>query len=232
MPEPADVCLGLAPIWTLPACTALIEASGARRLVQLSSTSRFTKAGSRNTGEAATARRLAEAEAALEAWATRQGIAWTILRPTMIYGDGRDANVAEIARFIRRFGFFPLFGRAAGLRQPVAAADVAGAVLAAAGAPAAENRAYDIAGGETLSYRRMVERIFTAEGRRPVTPTVPLAAFRLASAALRLLPRHPGWTAEMAERMNRDLVFDNGAAVRDFGYAPGPFRPEPLPRKR
>ena len=49
----------------------------------------------------------------------------------------------------------------------------------AAGAPAAENRAYDIAGGETLSYRRMVERIFAAEGRRPVTPTVPLAAFRL-----------------------------------------------------
>jgi len=229
-PEPIDTWLGTAPIWTLPEHFALLEASGAKRLVQLSSTSRFTKTASSDPHELEIARCLAESEAQVIAWAEGHGIAWTILRPTLIHGFGRDRNVAEIARFIDRFGFFPLFGKAAGLRQPVAATDVAQACIAAARAPAAQNRAYDIAGGETLGYREMVLRIFEAMERRPVTPTVPLWAFRLAVGALRRIPRYRHWTTAMAERMNLDMVFDNGPAARDFGYAPKWFEPDVPPR--
>ena len=39
-------------------------------------------------------------------WAKSRGIEWVILRPTLIYGLGRDKNISEIARFIRRFSFF------------------------------------------------------------------------------------------------------------------------------
>jgi hypothetical protein len=31
-------------------------------------------------------------------------------------------------------------------------------------------------------------------------------------------------TPAMAKRMNEDLVFDHAPAVRDFGFAPTPFR--------
>ena len=36
------------------------------------------------------------------------------------------------------------------------------------------------------------------------------------------------FNAEMARRMNEDLVFDTSDAVRDFGFAPRKFEPEPL----
>jgi nucleoside-diphosphate-sugar epimerase len=152
-------------------------------------------------------------------------VEWVILRPTLIYGRGRDKNVCEIARFIRRFGFFPLFGPAQGLRQPVHAEDLAAACLAAADAPAAANRAYNLSGGETLRYRDMVGRIFVALNRRPRLLPVPLGAFRTMLAAMRLLPRYRHWSAAMAERMNRDLVFDHAEAVRDLRFAPRPFHP-------
>lgn len=87
---------------------------------------------------------------------------WVILRPTLIYGRGRDRNITVIARFIRRFGFFPVLGRATGLRQPVHAEDVALACHRALEAPAATNRAYNISGGETVTYREMVRRVFLA----------------------------------------------------------------------
>ncbi len=74
------------------------------------------------------------------AWAASHGVEWIILRPTLIYGLGRDKNIAEIARFVRRFGFSPLFGKAKGLRQPLHAQDVAGACIAALDAPDAANR--------------------------------------------------------------------------------------------
>ncbi|MFM8898671.1 MAG: NAD-dependent epimerase/dehydratase family protein [Burkholderiales bacterium] len=156
----------------LPDYFPLIEASGARRVVALSSTSRFTKVGSGDTAENAIAAKLIDAEARVQAWAKRRGIEWVVLRPTLIYGQGRDKNISEMARFIRRFGFFPLLGSAQGLRQPIHAEDVAAACVAALQAPGAANRAYNLSGGESLAYREMVARVFAALGRsaRLVTP--------------------------------------------------------------
>jgi nucleoside-diphosphate-sugar epimerase len=213
----------VAPIWVLPDYFSLIEASGARRLVALSSTSRFTKVGSGDAAETAIAAKLIESEARVQAWAEGRGIEWVVLRPTLIYGQGRDKNISEMARFIRRFGFFPLLGAAQGRRQPIHAADVAAACVAALQAPAAANRAYDISGGETLTYREMVTRVFAALGQPARLVTVPLWAFRLAVAVLRCLPRYRHLSAAMAERMNRDLVFDHADAARDLGFKPRGF---------
>jgi uncharacterized protein YbjT (DUF2867 family) len=215
--------LCVAPIWVLPQYFSLLEAYGVRRVVALSSTSRFTKDDSSDPEEQAIALRLAEAEARVQAWAESHGVEWIILRPTLIYGRGRDKNIAEIARFVRRFGVFPLFGKAKGLRQPLHAHDVAGACIAALGSPAAANRAYNLSGAETLAYRDMVARIFSALGRPVRLLPVPLFAFRFAVAILRLLPRYRNWSSAMAERMNRDLVFDHSEATRDFGFEPRAF---------
>lgn len=213
----------VAPIWVLPDYFALIEASGARRVVVLSSTSRFTKVGSGDLAEQATAAKLMDGEARLQEWAESRGVEWVILRPTLIYGIGRDKNISEIARFIRRFGFFPVLGKAKGLRQPIHAEDVAGACLAALQGSDCRNHSYNISGGETLTYREMVARIFTALGCRPRVLTVPLWAFRLAVTMLRRLPRYRQWSSAMAERMNRDLVFDHAESARDLALKPRAF---------
>jgi nucleoside-diphosphate-sugar epimerase len=218
-----DHWICVAPIWVLPEHFPLLEASGARRVVALSSTSRFTKVDSGDMAETAVAARLIEAEDRVVAWAKSRGVEWVILRPTLIYGLGRDKNISEIARFIRRFGFFPVFGQAQGLRQPIHAENVAATCVSALQAPDAANRAYNISGGETLSYREMVARVFVALGRRPRLLTVPLWVFRLAVSVLRCLPRYRQWSAAMAERMNRDLVFDHTDATRDLGFKPRVF---------
>lgn len=221
----------VAPIWVLPDYFGLLEAHGVRRIVALSSTSRFTKDDSSDPEEQAVARRLAEAETRLRVWAEGKGVEWIILRPTLIYGRGRDKNISEMARVIRRFGFFPVFGQASGLRQPVHAEDVAGACVAALSTSAATNQIYSLSGGEILSYRVMATRVFSALGRRPNLLRVPLGLFRLAVVGVRWLPRYRHWSVAMAERMNRDLLFDHVDATRDFGFTPRRFflGPEDMP---
>jgi nucleoside-diphosphate-sugar epimerase len=216
--------LCVAPIWVLPQYFEMIETSGARRVVALSSTSLFIKEDSSDYSERHVAHRLAEGESALRAWSEARGIEWVILRPTLIYGRGRDKNLAEIIRFVRRWRFFPILGQADGLRQPVHAEDVAAACVSALTRPAAANRAYNLSGGETLSYREMVGRIFGAIGKSPRLVTIPRWLFRLAVTTVNLMPRYRHWTMEMAERMNRDLVFDHAEAARDLGYSPGLFQ--------
>lgn len=215
----------VAPIWVLPAYFDWLRRAGARRIVTISSTSRYTKNASSDPGERDVAQRLAQAEDALQAWALAHDIEWVVLRPTLIYGEGRDRNVADIARVIRRFGFFPVLGDARGLRQPVRASDVAQACLGALRTRSVSGRAYDISGAEVLPYREMITRIARAMGKRPIILSVPLWSFGLALQALRRLPRYRHWTMAMAERMNRDQAFDHQAATRDFNFHPQAFHP-------
>jgi uncharacterized protein YbjT (DUF2867 family) len=219
LPRAATV-FSLSPIWLLPTALPALLANGMTRLVAFSSTSRFTKQDSPDAHERAVARRLAEGEAAVMA----SGAAWTILRPTLIYAEGRDANVTRLARLIARFGVLPLAGRGEGLRQPVHADDLAAAALAAARAPAAENGAYELPGGETLAYREMAARVFRALGRRPRLIAVPPLVWRMGLTLA--APLLPGATAAMGVRMAEDLTFDGAPAAQDFGWAPRAFRPD------
>lgn len=218
---PYWICL--APIWILPDYLDLLKSYGIKRIVALSSTSRFTKTDSTDLKEREAAVRLAASERTLQSWAETNHIEWVIFRPTLIYGYGKDKNITEIARFIGRFGFFPLFGAATGLRQPVHADDIASACLTALSSTTMANRAYNLSGGEKLSYKKMVSRIFLALDNRPRLVSIPLPAFKLAIACLRLLPRFRNWSASMAERMNQDLIFDHSEAQKDFNFSPRPF---------
>jgi nucleoside-diphosphate-sugar epimerase len=219
----AETVLSLSPVWLLPDVLAKLKAGGMRRLVAFSSTSALTKARSREAAERAVAARLVQAEATVQAFCENEGVAWTLLRPTMIYSEGLDGNVSRLARLAWRCKVLPLAGAARGLRQPVHAEDLAWAAMAAAASTVAEGRAYDLPGGETLTYRAMVERIFLGLDRTPRIICAPEPLWRLAFGLARR--GLPGATAAMGERMNQDLAFDGGPAERDFGWAPRPFRP-------
>jgi nucleoside-diphosphate-sugar epimerase len=216
--------LSLQPIWHLPQALPALRAKGMTRLLAISSTSVFGKAASPDAYEQGVVKRLADGEAQTRAFCEANGVAWTILRPTLIYAEGQDQNVSRLARLIGKLGFLPLAGRGEGLRQPVHADDLAGAAIAAAASPAAENRAYDLPGGETLTYRAMAERVFEGMGRQPAILAVPPIVWRIAFTLAR--PLLPGATAQMGARMSEDLTFDGDAAARDFGWSPRAFRPD------
>lgn len=215
--------ISLLPIWILPEFFPLLERCGAQRVVALSSSSRFVKVESSEPWEREQAALLVGGEQYLQDWAEATGKQWLVLRPTLVYGLGRDKNIAEMARFIRRFGFFPLFAGGRGLRQPIHASDVAKVCAAAVGNVSASNRAYNISGADTLTYRDMVVKVFRGLDRRPMLVPVPLWSAKLALSLVRLHPRYRHWSAAMLERMRQDLVFDHTQATRDFAFQPKGF---------
>lgn len=194
-----------------------------RRVVAFTSTSIITKAASEIASERDDMRHLAEAEQRLVAVCERIGVEWTILRPTLVYDEGRDANVTRLAGVIRRFGVVPVFGDGSGLRQPVHAEDLAMGALAAMAAPAAANKVYVLAGGEVLSYREMVGRIF--DGLQMPRRTIPAPPWVWRAAFRAMKPLFPGANVAMGARMLQNMNFDTSAAQADFGWNPRPFRP-------
>jgi len=194
------------------------------RVVAFTSTSIVTKMDSVILAERESVWLWAEAEQQLIAACERLGVGWTVLRPTIIYDEGRDANITRLSRLIERLGFMPLAGSGSGLRQPVHAEDLAIGALAAAASSTAVNKIYAIPGRDTITYREMVGRIFYGLHRPrrvvAVPPTLWRAAFALAG------PFISNANVAMGNRMAKDMIFDPTPAMQDFGWNPREFRPK------
>jgi nucleoside-diphosphate-sugar epimerase len=194
-----------------------------KRIVAFSSTSVLTKQDTEVATERDTIRKLTEAERKIAQASDQHGVGWTILRPTLIYTEGRDTNITPLSRLIRRFGFMPLVGGARGLRQPVHAEDLAIGAIAAAASSASANKFYSLPGAETLTYREMIGRIFDGMRLPRRTISVPVFAWRAGFALTK--PLFPGANVAMGLRMMKDMTFDSTPAIRDFGWNPRAFKP-------
>ncbi len=193
-------------------------------LIAFGSTSMFTKRYSPHVAERRMAWQLQKGERILARLCKARGVAWCVLRPTLIYSLGRDKNLTLIRGWIRVFRVFPLPGSGGALRQPVCADDLAKACVQLLDAPRKSwDRAYNLSGGEVLSYRAMVARLFEWEGMPARFVSVPLPVLWCAIVLLRLLPRFRHLTTAMADRMLMDMVFSHEEATRNFGFHPRPF---------
>lgn len=209
------------PIWMLPPHLENFAALGVKRLICFSSTSITSKSATANPKERDLIRKMATAEEQISQLCQRFGIAWTIFRPTLIYGIGLDRNVSNIVAFIRRFGFFPLYNPGKGLRQPVHVSDLAKAAMDCLGTPETNGKIYVLSGGEALSYREMVKRIFAVMNKRERIIAVPALPLLLDCYAL--INRRSEINGEVAKRMNTDQSYAHDEATRDFGYTPRKF---------
>ncbi len=198
----------------------------AARVIAFGSTSIATKHDSRDPHERDLVARLRGGEDAVFAAARSRTTAATLLRPTLVYGAGRDATLTRIAALARRYRCFPLPSGAYGLRQPVHVDDLAQAAWQALDASAAFGRSYDLPGGETLTYRDMVARVLAALEPSPRLIELPGPLFQMMLQAARLAGRADGFGDAALQRMREDLVFDVAPAQRDLGYAPRRFLPD------
>jgi nucleoside-diphosphate-sugar epimerase len=223
LPAPAVLCVGpLLPfaVWLEDQPIGLIE-----RIIAVSSLSLRHKRDAADAAERRTAALLAEGEARLCAAADRLGADWSLLRPAMLYGKGRDGTVARALDFGRRHGWLPLPVPASGLRQPLHLDDFADAIVQCLHG-AASRSTLELGGGERLTLRELLERVAQAlPGCRLLRlPAMPL---RWASAALAPLASRARELHAVLDRAGKDQLPDEELARRLLDWRPRRFKPGP-----
>lgn len=196
-----------------PGIVAETEAAGVGRAVFVSTTAIFTTLDAATKGP-----RLAAEEAV-----TSSGLAWTIVRPTMIYGRPGDRNMERLLRSLRRWPAWPVPGGGHRLQQPVHVDDLAAAIAAAAMAPEAAGQAVQVPGPTPLPFRDIVTQAGAAVGRTPRLVPVPLGPAIAAVAAYERRSARPRLRAEQLQRLDEDKDFDVGPAADLLGHRPRPF---------
>ena len=156
-----------------------------------------------------------------EAVRSATGVAWTIVRPSAVYGP-RDREFLAMFR-LAAFGLAPVFGSGSQQLSLVYGPDLADAIVRAGTVPAAAGRTYHVAHPEAVTTRELVLAIGRAVGRRPLVVPIPGAVATPLVAAIGALAAARGRPSvlnrdKMAEFLAPSWLLAVGAAERDLGW--------------
>jgi len=196
------------------AVVSAVEPAGLRRAVFFSSTALFTRL------PAASKAVRSDAEDRVRGMRGE----WTILRPTMIYGDSGDRNLSRLIRFVARSPIVPLPGGGRALVQPVHVEDLGRAAVDALLCEGAARREYNLPGAAAGRLRELVEHVAHLLARRPLLLDLPLRPMAWAAGLWHRLRLPPRISAEQVLRLAEDKAFSYEDAQHDWGYSPRGWR--------
>jgi GT2 family glycosyltransferase/nucleoside-diphosphate-sugar epimerase len=217
--------INLAPIWTTRALAKVFHKFKPTKIIALSSTSIEGKSDSEDDADIEVVEKLIEGEKWATSYAKKYRVGGAILRPTLIYGGPRNQNINFIETIVRVFRMFPIVGSGKAKRQPVHSGDVAAACLKLLESNSNIFGIYNIGGGEVLSYRKMVARIFEKHGIKERIYTVSPGFAKTIIKLVNWIPGLQFLGPEMANRMEQDLVYSNSPAAKAFSFRPRKFEP-------
>ncbi|MFN3648019.1 MAG: SDR family oxidoreductase [Armatimonadota bacterium] len=184
-----------------------------RRAIFVSTTAIFTRLN------AATKARRLDAEQRIQSSA----LDWTILRPTMIYGNERDRNMCRLVCYVARWPVMFVAGAGKYLQQPIHVEDLARAIVSSIDRPATHRKAYNVSGRQPLTFNEVIDTTAAAVGRRVRRIHVPLRPVVSALSVYERLTPKPLLKAEQVLRLEEDKSFPHEEAVRDFGFTSRTF---------
>lgn len=150
------------------------------------------------------------------------GLAWTIFRPSLIFGP-KDAFINMLAAQLRLMPVMPVIGSGAYRLQPIHADDVARCFALALTMPETIGQSYELCGPDRLNYPELLDAVATAMGRSaPFKPRAPLGLMRLLIPVMQKLPQFPITMDQLQMLLEENICDSNWQAT--FGFTPRRFR--------
>ena len=165
----------------------------------------------------------AQSKARAESAVGDSGLRWTILKPSILWGQ-RDGFFNILATLVRYSpGIVPLPAGQHARYQPLSVDDLARIVAICLGRDDTIAQSYELGGPAYWTYRDMLQEVIHTMGKRRVLLPMPLPLVKfVARAAEALRIRFP-----VASDQLRQLAFDNAADLdgvsRAFGFQPRPM---------
>ncbi|HET6264377.1 MAG TPA: complex I NDUFA9 subunit family protein [Usitatibacter sp.] len=150
---------------------------------------------------------------------TADGLAYTILRPSVVFGEGDDF-LNKFALLARWFPVIPLAGARTRF-QPIWVEDVARCFAGALGNPRAFGNAYEICGPKQYTLEELVRYVAGLGGRNPRVVPLSGALASLQAAVLEVLPGPPMTRDNLASMSVDNICSQPFPAI--FGFDPAPL---------
>lgn len=151
-------------------------------------------------------------------------ISKTILRPTMIYGNIQDKNVAVFMKMVYKLRLFPVVNHANYELQPVWCGDLGKAYYQVLTHPdTTKNKDYNLSGGKPILLIDMFKVMASKLGVKNTYINVPFWLAYSGAWLIFLLSIGKIDFREKVQRLVEPRVFNHEEATKDFGYNPVTF---------
>ena len=147
---------------------------------------------------------------------------YTILRPSLIFGEG-DEFINALAALVKAFPLVPVVGQGRNRLQPIAAEDVAKCIVLTLDRDDLKSRTIEMGGPEQLSYNQIVGLVARTMGKRRLRFHIPVLLMRLNVALMELLLPRPPITTEELRMLPIRNVAELGMVEETFGFTPRPL---------
>lgn len=152
---------------------------------------------------------------AAEEYVRQSGLAWTIFRPSVIYGaDDKSTNV--LAKTLRWLPFAMVLGDGTGKIQPVSVQTVARAFVEALKNDATVGKTYDLCGPVAFTWNEMYDKLLSVLRLRRPKLHLPLGVARPMAAVMEKLLPHPPFNRDQLLMVTEDNVGDPRPAEREL----------------
>jgi uncharacterized protein YbjT (DUF2867 family) len=145
----------------------------------------------------------------------KSGLAWTIFRPSFIYGP-KDKAINTLAKLVRRLPFVPVLGSGNTRIQPISVANVARAFVGAIRNDESVSQVYDLCGPEAFTWNELYDKLQIILGTRKPKWHLPLAIARVQAALFEKILPNPPFTRDQLLMLQEDNIGDPKPAERDF----------------
>jgi uncharacterized protein YbjT (DUF2867 family) len=170
--------------------------------------------------------KFASSKARAEATVAASDLDWTILKPSIMYGE-RDGFFNLIAPLVRRLplirfnpGIVPIPGLGRARFQPIWVEDVARVIVASLERPDTVRTSLELGGPRYWTYREIVQEVVRGMGARRLIVPVPVPVIALVAG---IYERFGAWFPTSTDQL-RQLKLDNTGSltlIRDtFGFEP------------
>ena len=147
------------------------------------------------------------------------GLKYTILRPSIVFGEG-DEFINALAGPVRYSPIVPVAGDGKARFQPIWVEDLVTCIVACLDEDAHAGQTLEIGGPEQLTYDELLDIVKEALGRSRIKAHVPLAVMRpLAQVMEWVLPKPPV-TREQLKMLALDNIAETDSVMRQFGVQP------------
>jgi uncharacterized protein YbjT (DUF2867 family) len=143
------------------------------------------------------------------------GIAYTIFRPSVVYGRG-DGFVSKFMRM----PFVPLPGGGKSRFQPIFVKDLAVCVAESLKNPAAQNKTFDAGGPEKLTFKELMMTVLSVAKKKKHMISIPMPIMKVLAVIQnpfqKIYPRLALFTKDQYKLLQEDNVGDNSALIQAF----------------
>jgi len=165
----------------------------------------------------------ASSKAKAEALVRESGLDWTILKPSIQFGEG-DGFFNIIAGLVRLSpGVVPLAGGGTARFQPIHTDDVAAVVVKSLADPSTIGASIDLGGPRYWTYREITSEVARALGKRRLLIPMPVPLIRLVAGAFELIHLPFPVATDQLRQLRLDNIGPLGIVNERFGFEPRPM---------